>query len=39
MSVNQSINKFSRLIELMRMNERSMIYWTLDDIENDFNIK
>ncbi len=39
MSVNQSISRFSRLIELMRMNERSMIYWTLDDIENDFNIK
>jgi len=23
----------------MRMNERSMIYWILDDIEDDFNIK
>ncbi len=23
----------------MRMNERSTIYWTFDDIEDDFNIK
>ncbi len=23
----------------MRMNEKSTIYWTFDDIEDDFNIK
>ncbi len=23
----------------MRMNKRSMIYWTFDDIEDNFNIK
>ncbi len=23
----------------MKMNEKSMIYWTLDAIKNDFNIK
>ncbi len=23
----------------MKMNEKSMIYWTLDDIKNDFNIE